>query len=300
MTWYPSDPSGACVKSNAAGFQFENLSCLYPGFLGKWYFEFENQYDPVGVRDVMADNAWIPLIAVTVYGLAIYLGQRYFDNREPYNWRYSMAFWNLGLSVFSTIGFVRTLPQLVHNLVNYTVTENLCLDPESHFGSGATGFWVQLFCLSKFPELLDTMFIVVHKKPLIFLHWYHHISVLLYCWHAYVTKAPGGIFFATMNYGVHAIMYLYYFLMAVKLKPKAFNSMWITLAQISQMVVGVIVTALGFVLAPMYPKECSLKPENNLAAMIMYGSYLLLFVQFFLGRYKVTGGKPKKSKPKGD
>ena len=99
----------------------------------------------------MVENAWIPLVAVTVYGVAIYVGRRYFENREPFNWRYSMAFWNLGLSVFSAIGFVRTLPQVVHNMMNYTLTENLCLDPESHFGSGATGFWVQLFCLSKFP-----------------------------------------------------------------------------------------------------------------------------------------------------
>ena len=134
-------------------------------------------------------------------------------------------------------------------------------------------------------ELLDTLFIVIHKKPLILLHWYHHISVLLYCWHAYTTKAPGGIFFSTMNYAVHAIMYFYYFLMAVKRKPKWFKSIWITLAQISQMVVGVIVTVLGFVLAPKFEKECALKRENNLAALIMYGSYFLLFLQFFLQRY---------------
>lgn len=116
---------------------------------------FENQYDPVAVRDVMVENPWIPVVAVTFYGVAIYFGRRYFEHREPFNWRYSMAFWNLGLSIFSAIGFVRTLPQVAHNILNYTATENLCLDPESHFGSGATGFWVQLFCLSKFPYVLS-------------------------------------------------------------------------------------------------------------------------------------------------
>jgi hypothetical protein len=34
---------------------------------------------------------------------------------------------------------------------------------------------------------------VIHKKPLIFLHWYHRITVLLYCWHSYVTKSSRGI-----------------------------------------------------------------------------------------------------------
>jgi elongation of very long chain fatty acids protein 6 len=36
---------------------------------------------------------------------------------------------------------------------------------------------------------------------------------------------------------------------------------------------------------------CQLKGENNTAAFVMYGSYLFLFLQFFIGRY---GVQPKK------
>jgi elongation of very long chain fatty acids protein 6 len=140
-------------------------------------------------------------------------------------------------------------------------------------------------------ELIDTFFILIHKKPLILLHWYHHISVLAYCWHSYVTKAPAGIVFCAMNYAVHAIMYFYYFLMAVKCKPKWFNSMYITVSQISQMVVGVIVTALSFVMSYTYGPTCHIKTENNVAAFIMYGSYLLLFLQFFFKRYSAKKEK---------
>lgn len=95
-------------------------------------------------------------------------------------------------------------------------------------------------------------------------------------------------------------MYFYYFLMAVKLKPKWFNSIWITVSQISQMVVGVGVTALGFILPRSYAKDCAISPENNAAALIMYGSYLLLFVQFFMQRYQVKGGKSKGKSLKSD
>ena len=34
-----------------------------------------------------------------------------------------------------------------------------------------SGFWSSLFVLSKVPELGDTIFIVLRKQPLIFLHW---------------------------------------------------------------------------------------------------------------------------------
>jgi elongation of very long chain fatty acids protein 6 len=102
-----------------------------------------------------------------------------------------------------------------------------------------------------------------------------------------------------MNYSVHASMYGYYFLTAMRLKPKWFNPMIITAFQISQMVVGVAVTCVAFYF---YQTEkhitnsigepgCQLKAENNTAAFVMYGSYLFLFLQFFIGRY---GVQPKK------
>lgn len=89
-------------------------------------------------------------------------------------------------------------------------------------------------------------------------------------------------------------MYFYYFLMAVKCKPKWFNSMYITVSQISQMVVGVAVTILSFIMPKHYGESCQIKRENNIAAFIMYGSYLMLFVQFFFKRYSVKSEKKAK------
>ena len=143
-------------------------------------------------------------------------------------------------------------------------------------------------------ELVDTFFIVIHKKPLIFLHWYHHITVLLYCWHSYVTKSPPGIFFVVMNYSVHSSMYFYYFLMATKMRPKWLNPMIITTFQISQMIVGVVVTLLGFYYFST-DESCMIEKENNTAAFVMYGSYLFLFMQFFVGRYYKIARKKKVS-----
>ena len=111
-----------------------------------------------------------------------------------------------------------------------------------------------------------------------------------------MNKAPAGIFFIAMNYAVHGIMYGYYFLMAMKIKPKWMNAMFITAAQISQMVVGVTITVLSFYHYKtdrnIEENPCWIKRENNTAAFIMYGSYFFLFLQFFLGRYlKKSGAK---------
>jgi elongation of very long chain fatty acids protein 6 len=237
----------------------------------------------------MKENPILPVAAVLLYALGITVGTRYFHDRKPWNWRGTMALWNLSLSLFSFVGLLRTAPQLVHNFNHYSLIENFCFDPEANFGSGSTGLWVQLFVLSKFPELLDTFFIVIHKKELILLHWYHHISVLLYCWHSYVTSSPTGLIFCSMNYAVHSLMYFYYFLMAVGWKPKAFRAVYITVAQISQMVVGVAVTIIGCHILWGREKSatdsCRLTSDNNIGALIMYGSYLVLFLQFFLRRY---------------
>ena len=45
------------------------------------------------------------------------------------------------------------------------------------------------------------------------------MTVLLFTWFCYTNENP-GIIFVAMNYSVHAIMYGYYYLMAVGAKPK--------------------------------------------------------------------------------
>jgi elongation of very long chain fatty acids protein 6 len=263
-------------------------------------YRWEKDFQPNNIHRWIREHNAVPIVAVLLYFVLIFGGQAYFEKRKPLNWRKTMALWNLSLAVFSGIGVLRTMPQLIHNLSYYGMREVFCFDPENQYGSGSTGLWVLLFILSKFPELFDTFFIVIHKKPLIFLHWYHHISVLLYCWHSYVYRAPHGLIFCAMNYTVHSIMYFYYFLMAANAKPKAFNAVYITVLQISQMVVGVACTVAGCYYLwfdPKYDtKGCSLTPANNVAALIMYGSYLALFLEFFLKRF---GAKTKPTKVNG-
>mmetsp|Transcript_29043 Transcript_29043/g.66509 ORF Transcript_29043/g.66509 Transcript_29043/m.66509 type:complete len:103 (-) Transcript_29043:167-475(-) len=100
-----------------------------------------------------------------------------------------------------------------------------------------------------------------------------------------------------MNFAVHAIMYGYFFLKCMKIKPPWMNPMLITCAQIIQMIIGVAVQLISFY----YYKttnnsstECNIQKQNVVAGGMMYGSYLFLFAQFFLGRYSIINLSEKK------
>ena len=81
----------------------------------------------------MRDHPIVPIIAVMAYAGLVFGGQYVMKDREPWNLRGLMAFWNLSLSVFSWVGMSRTLPQLLHNLYYSSLRDNVCLDRKFSF-----------------------------------------------------------------------------------------------------------------------------------------------------------------------
>ncbi|CAK4616579.1 hypothetical protein LEN26_001530 [Aphanomyces euteiches] len=255
--------------------QYPSLSLLYP-------LEWENNYkftwEYVFCRDTMGHI----VVLCAIYCVLCLGGREVMKNFAPFGLNKSLALWNLGLAVFSFIGSVRTVPFLLNSLYTNGLHHNVCSEAMPHYGHGPVALWTTLFIFSKIPELVDTMFIVLRKKPLIFLHWYHHITVLMFCWHAYAHLSPSGLFFVAMNYTVHAVMYFYYFLAAVGIR--ASWAKFVTVIQLTQMVIGVAVCAMGvYYLRSGTP--CGLDRENLKWGIIMYSSYFALFLKFFIERY---------------
>ncbi|XP_034721575.1 elongation of very long chain fatty acids protein 6-like [Etheostoma cragini] len=129
----------------------------------------------------------------------------------------------------------------------------------------------------------DTAFVVLRKQKLLFLHWYHHITVLLYSWYSYKDMVAGGGWFMTMNYCVHALMYSYYAARAAGLRVPRPLAVLITSAQIGQMFMGLTVS--GLVYRWMQTGDCPSHLDNITWASLMYLSYLLLFSNFFYHTY---------------
>lgn len=168
------------------------------------------------------------------------------------------------------------------------------------YGVGWSGLFVMLFIYSKFAELVDTGLLVLRRAPLSLLHVWHHVTVLLYCWHSYGTRIGTGLWFAAMNYVVHSIMYAYFGATSISgrwrrsVRPFA---ILITLLQISQMVVGIVVTlsALHF---SAEGKVCHVNHTNSWLGLSMYTSYFVLFLEFFVKGYVCTGRRQSQHRGK--
>merc|ERR1712039_31975 len=108
----------------------------------------------------------------------------------------------------------------------------------------------------------------------------------------------GGFNFVVVNAFVHTFMYFYYFLAELNMRPPEFVALFITIIQISQMFIGIVVVGItGYLWYETGVPCLSDEPELMLgSAVVMYASYLFLFCQFFVRRYL---RKPSPSKSTG-
>ncbi|EPY42825.1 fatty acid elongase [Angomonas deanei] len=133
------------------------------------------------------------------------------NSPDPAWLRYAMVLWNLFLSAFSCSGMIVMVPALIKQFAKDGWHNTLCIHHDELLYSTTVGFWTGLFALSKIFELIDTVFLVLQKQKLPpFLHWYHHVSVLIFSWMSYTVGNSTMAIFAAMNITVHTIMYFYF------------------------------------------------------------------------------------------
>ncbi|OXA64337.1 elongation of very long chain fatty acids protein 3 [Folsomia candida] len=234
-------------------------------------------------------NWTVGIYASILYLVILLVGIRLMKNRPPFRLQSALIGWNLGLSAFSVIFFSRSLPEIINAISSAGVLRSFC---KLENPSSATYFWGLIFCIFKIIEFGDTAFIVLRKQKLIFLHWYHHLTVCIYGSFVWSTYDPAGRYFYCMNAFVHAIMYFYYGLRAANMKPPKYLSIVITSIQIMQMFVGIVISLFtSYVI--LTGGECD-RPWSNIGvALAMYFSYCALFLNFFYQRYLRSAKKMK-------
>ena len=74
----------------------------------------------------MISNWSNSILYAFIYIFVIFVGKAYMNNKPKYELRSTLALWNILLALFSTIGAIRVLPELIFSLKNYGFDYSIC------------------------------------------------------------------------------------------------------------------------------------------------------------------------------
>jgi len=248
------------------------------------YWQDDRTFEGSAIVDTIRSNLNVVGTMCLSYVLLVVWGQKMMKDRKSMDLKNATIAWNLFLAMFSFICFFKFTRETIDVWTTPSSRGVICEPPPR---GGHHALWQLLFIASKVWEFGDTALLILRKRPVIFLHWYHHTTVLaLSCWIG-GHNSPLRRVFANVNSGVHAIMYTYYAFASAGIRAPKAISMTITSMQLLQMGVGVYVCLESL-------RSCNFR-ENSSAyfSLLIYFSYLVLFAHFFYNAYFRRKSKSK-------
>ncbi|KAF2369239.1 ELO family [Trinorchestia longiramus] len=244
----------------------------------KAYSDVLSRGDPrLGDWFLMQSPLPTTLICLTYVWIVKVAGPRFMKDREPYQFKNIIIFYNFIQVVFSMFIFYEI------GMGGWLVGYDLRCQPVD-YSDGATSrrmlnacYW---YFISKFTEFFDTFFFVLRKKNqhVSLLHVLHHGIMPISTWVG-MKFTPGGhsTFFGFLNTFVHIVMYFYY--MVAAMGPRYQKYIWwkkyLTTLQIVQFVL-IFIHAFQLVF-----RECNYPS----AFMWWIGGHALMFFCLFADFY---------------
>ncbi|XP_064286678.1 very long chain fatty acid elongase 3 isoform X1 [Passer domesticus] len=244
-------------------------------------YDFEKNFNHGAARKWMEENWQKSLIFSVIYVIVIFGIQHFMKERRPFKLRGPLVLWSFSLALFSLIGAYRVWKQMAFLLLTKGFKQSVC--SQSFYVHPVTKLWIYLFALSKLIEMGDTLFIVLRKKKLIFLHWYHHIATTILSWYGYKIMAAGAGWNTALNLSIHFVMYLYYAVAAMGIRVPHSITRLITTSQIVQITGFVIMNIFIFFWKD--DKLCHISWPLFLLSSSLYTTLLALFLNFFVKTY---------------
>ena len=219
--------------------------------------------------------------------------------KEPIKLNFLFFTWNIIVSILSFIGFFYSFRIIYILNNNFTIKDTICnyketsifLEDNNNISNMAVAS-IYIYTSTKILEWVDTLFLVLRKRNIIFLHWFHHLFTMIYCWHKLyytVNYDLSGLYFASVNLFVHAIMYMYYALKIKNIYIPSKISVCVTFFQLSQMFFGIYILILNL--------SCSNKINYDYKGLVMgilmYSVYLYEFGKIFIDSIKKIINKNK-------
>ena len=249
----------------------------------------EQRFDPGAAMRWMERYWGLSFATSAAYLALVFSGQRAMEKRERFDLSRCLLWWNVGLAAFSAMGCYSLLPELLRMVWRQGFLRSVCACKTRAFTDPEMCLWAWLFTLSKVAELGDTAFIVLRKSKLTFLHWYHHIATLMTAWWCFSTACALGHWSSSVNFTVHCLMYSYYAARAAGYRVPEGAAKAVTVLQIAQMFLGMGCTfGALFVTVTEEPGSCEVPLSVFCYTLVLYGSFCVLFLNFFYHRYIKT------------
>ncbi|KAK2461915.1 hypothetical protein APHAL10511_006378 [Amanita phalloides] len=223
--------------------------------------------------------------------LAIVFGiQAYMKNKQPQKLTVLFQIHNITLSAGSFVLLVLMFEEIVPIISTKGVFYALCADDA---WTPRLEFYYMINYYFKYMELVDTVFLALKKKPLQFLHVFHHSATALLCFSQLNGKTSISWLVISLNLAVHVIMYYYYY--ATAGGARFWWKKYLTSMQILQFVVDLFAVYFGTYqhYANVYYKgilpsigNCAGSESAALFGCGLLTSYLALFINFYIQTYK--------------
>lgn len=217
--------------------------------------------------------------------------------------RVAFGIHNATLSFASAVLLVLLVCELWSMAVLSSVWDVYC-DAQGKFVGAPVYFYYYVNYLFKWWELLDTVFLVLRRSRIRFLHVYHHAATLLLCMSQIWTESCMQWVPISLNLFVHVFMYFYYAADAF-----GYDMKWIkrniTTLQITQFVIDLVACLYPLYLrfttdipkffgyAPWGKPYCYGSYWGAAFGIVLLSTYLVAFIRLFKESYS---GKDKKAK----
>ena len=230
----------------------------------------------------LLDNPlWTVAICLTYYYFVKVWGPRFMEKRQPFELRRLMMVYNVFQVLFNGWMFFEAC-QTGWNFSNLLCKPIDYSDNPIAYRTIRVGYW---FFISKFIDLLDTIFFVLRKKynQITFLHLSHHGLVpIITCLGIRFLNGGNTHFCGFINAFVHIVMYSYYLLAAMGPRIQSIISKWKKYVTTLQIVQFVAVSMHSFTL---FFIECDFPISFAYSIGLMEIFFLVLFLNFYRKSY---------------
>jgi len=221
---------------------------------------------------------------ISLYLVSIYLLKRWMEDKKKWDLNFVVPAHNFFLSALSLVMMIGMLFEVYKKWesTNYSHMTILC-DPDKDLAVGKQIGWFYIFFLSKYYEFVDTIIICLKKRPIIFLHVYHHCITLVLVYVMMTNEVGVQWIPMAANCLVHVPMYYYY-----AMSSMGYNIWWkkyITKLQIIQFVMDLSSNTVGFYYQ-LTGKGCSGSLQSWIFGEAVLISFLVLFISFYESNYK--------------